>query len=268
MIVAAAFAALACCCNVGARAQADNPLESRTDRPRIGGEIGFASVWQKGVYTSACGTFVEGAGINPVFALAYDYPITGSLRFEALAGLHGYSLSSSYASSELTVVRVNRPGGADSARLARVNVDFENKGTASFTSLFLLPSLKLYIGKTLFFGAGVNAGLVMGGTSQYTKNITSRVVDPPDMGPTEIFYPDTESSDPYSKVYPEETIANRASLAFSAVGYVGAEFPLSRNVRIGPRVLYQVPLSAVVTDPELKLNALTFLVGVRFNINN
>lgn len=252
----------------GVRAQAqDNPLEFTTDFPRIGGEIGLSSVWQDGVYSSLCGRFDEGAGINPVIALAYDYPLTSFIRFEALLGYQGYSVTSTYNSRELEVVNVRKSGTADSFVLARVNVDFENVGSLSMAAVFLAPSVKFYLTRGLYLGGGASASLLLGGKTQYTKNILSKVVSVPDLGLAEVYYPESETPDPYSKVYDEQDLPNKAGIGLGVNAYIGAEIPLNRRLRIGPRVQYQLPLAPVVTDPELKLNAFTVLVGVRYDID-
>jgi len=239
----------------------DNPLEFRTEFQRIGGELGLSSVWQSGYFTAGCGTFETGARINPLIAFAYDRPLFSKVRFEALLGYQGRSVRGTYNSRELVAVRV-----PDSS-VERVNVDFENVGTASFNYLFLLPSVKFYVTKGVYAGVGANVGLLLGGSVQYTKNILSRSVDIPRRGLTEIYYVQDESADPYSKVYDSEDLTNKSSIGLDGVAYVGAEFPIGRKLKLGPRLMYTIPLSPVVTDPELKLNTLQFMVGVRYDLN-
>lgn len=242
----------------------DNPLEFRTEFPRIGAEVGLSSVWQTGYYSAGCGVFEKGAKINPLIALAYDRPLFGAFRVEALLGWQGRSVRSTYNSRELVAMQVESDPGP---KIAQVDVDFENVGTASFSYVFLLPSLKFYFTRGIYAGAGVNLGLLLGGTAQHTKNILSKTVDIPNLGTTEVFYPQEESSDPYAKVYPEEDIQNTSSIGIDGAFFVGAEFPVGRRLRVGPRVLYTLPFTPVVTDPELKLNTLQFLVGVRYDLN-
>jgi hypothetical protein len=244
----------------------DNPLAPRTEFERIGGEIGLTSVWQTGTFTAGCGTFEKGAKINLLLAAAYDRPLFSHVRFEALLGYQGRSVKGSYTSRELVAVTVDDKTQTEPS-VERVNVDFENVGTASFNYIFLMPSLKFYITKGLYVGAGANIGLLLGGSVQYTKNILSKDIDIPRLGPTEVYFKEEESSDPYSMVFPSEDVANKSSLGFDGVAYVGAEFPVGRKLKIGPRVLYSIPLTPVITDPQLKLNTLQFMVGARYDLN-
>lgn len=241
----------------------DNPLEFRTDFPRIGGEIGFSSVWQTGEYLAGCGTFREGAKLNALIALAYDYPlIPGVIRFEALAGYQGRSLKSTYVERERVAIR-----SADGENVfSDVNVDFEHVGNLNLSYLFLLPSIKFYPSKYFYAGAGLSAGMLMGATSQYTKNILSKTADVPNVGLSEVYYPESESSDPYSKVYPEEDRSDVSSFALDAAFYAGAEFPIGRRLKLGPRLLYTLPLTPVIENPELKINTFQFLVGLRYDL--
>jgi hypothetical protein len=237
-----------------------SPLDYRYEYPRIGGELGLTSVWQTGAYDAGCGHFVEGGKINPIIALAYDRPMGGGFRFEALLGYQGKSVSSSYNSREKVVLNTNNG-------LVRADVDFENVGRATFSYFFLLPSMKLYITNGLFVGAGVNAGLLATRTTQYTKNILSKTVNLGELGISTVAYPSGESSDPYSKVYPEEEIKDANGVGLDAAFYVGGEFPISKRFKLGPRLLYSLPLIPVVSQPEeLKLNSLQFLIGIRYNL--
>jgi len=239
----------------------DNPLEFRTEFQRIGVEVGFSSVWQSGEYLAGCGRFTEGARLNPLIAAAYDYPlIPGTLRFEALLGYQGRSVRSTYNSRENVSVR------SDNGIHPDVTVDFENEGTASFSYVFLLPSAKLYFTKALYAGAGINAGLLLGASTQYTKTILSKTVNISELGISEVYYPEEESSDPYTKVFPEEDRPDASAFALDAAFYVGAEFPLGRRMKLGPRLLYTLPLTPVFENPELKLNTFQFLVGLRIDL--
>jgi hypothetical protein len=266
LFVALAVAILTLGTTLSLRAQdgEDNPLFFQTEFQRIGGEIGLSSVWQQGVYEVGCGRFEEGARINPVIAVAYDRPIGAGFRFEALLGYQSRSLRSTFNSRENVVVSVQSEGRTTTPR---VDIDFENIGDASFSYIFLLPSLKFYFTKAFYVGAGANAGLLLGSSTQYTKNILTKTLEVPGYGLAEIYYPEDESSDPYSKVYPEEDRSDASSLGFDAVGYIGAEFPIGRKLKLGPRILYTFPLTPVFNDPELKLNSLQILVGLRYDLN-
>lgn len=242
----------------------DNPLEFRTEFQRIGLEVGLSSVWQSGRYLAGCGDFNEGAKINGIFALAYDYPIIPEvLRFEALLGYQGRSIKSTYNSRELVPIRTT-----DASVYPDVSVDFENVGEASFSYVFLLPSVKLYPTKAIYVGAGLSANLLMNASTQYTKNIISKTVDIPDVGLSEVFYSEQESSDPYSKVFAEEDRSDASSFGLDAAIFVGAELPIGRRLKLGPRLMYTIAMNPVLENPELKLNSLQFLVGVRFDLQD
>lgn len=242
------------------RAQMDvNPLDFAYVYPRFGGDIGLSSVWQNGVYTAGCGRFETGAQINPVIALAYDHPISNRIRIEGLLGYQGRSLASTYNSRENVVLQTSN--GA-----VPVDIDFENVGNARFSYAFLLPSVKVYLFGTLFAGAGVSANILLSSSTQYTKNILSKSIMIDDLGLSEVYYPESESSDPYSKVFPEEEPENVSGFGLDGVVYLGGELALSSDVTIVPRVLMTIPVTPVITDPELTLSTLQFLIGARFNI--
>jgi hypothetical protein len=244
-----------------------NPLEFSYEYPRIGAEFGLSSVWQSGVYYAGCGRFTEGAKINALIAAAYDRPMGSSFRFEALLGFQGRSLSSSYPSRENVPLVTDGAGG--DRQVIRVDVDFENIGSASFSYLFLLPSAKFYFTKGLYAGAGINASLLMTKTTQYTKNIVSKTASLGELGLWTVSYSPEESSDPYSKVFPEEEIQDASSIGLDAALYVGAEFAVAKRLKLGPRLLYTIPFTPVLNTPEeLKLNTLQFLLGVRYELFN
>ena len=238
-----------------------NPLdEVIKTHPRIGLEVGLSSAWQSGEYLTGCGDFKEGAAINGVIALAYDHPLSGDkLRFEALLGFQGRSVSSSYNSRENVLLNTNNG-------LVRTDVDFENQGEFNTSMFFFLPSLKYYFGKAVYAGVGASGNFVTGGTSQYTKNILSRTVLINELGLSDVYYADGESSDPYSKVYPAEERKDVNSFTADLAFYAGLEFPIteSKKLRIGPRLMYTLPLMPHVGDPELRLNSFQILSGGRY----
>lgn len=241
----------------------DTPLDFRTEFQRIGAEFGLSSVWQSGRYLEGCGDFREGGKINLLIAAAYDYPLVpGLLRFEGLLGYQSRSIKSTYNSRENVSVRA-----ADDGIYPDVSVDFENVGNASFSYVFLLPSIKLYPARAIYVGAGLSANLLLGASTQYTKNILSKTVSIPDVGLSEVYYPEQESSDPYSKVYAESDRSDAASFALDGAFFVGAELPIGRRIKVGPRILYTLPFTPVFENPELKLNTLQFLVGIRFDLD-
>jgi hypothetical protein len=250
--------------SVSLYAQNNDPLEYSYEYPRIGAEFGLTSVWQSGVYSSGCGRFEEGAKINALVAAAYDKPFAGNFRFEALLGYQGRSLSSSYPSREN--IPVVTDGTSGDRQVIRTDVDFENVGRASFSYFFLLPSAKFYFTKGLYAGAGINAGLLMTKTTQYTKNIVSKTFQRFGRSWT-VSYQDEESSDPYSKVFPEEELTDASSFAVDAALYVGAEFPVAKRFKLSPRLVYTIPFTPVLNTPdELKLNTFQFLLGVRYEL--
>lgn len=237
----------------------DTPLNPTDILPRVGGEFGLSSGWQTGSYIARCGTFTKGSRVSPLIAIAYDRTYGRKFRFEGLLGVQGRGVSSSYNSSENVVLQT--PGGP-----ARAAVDFENVGTLSATYLFVLPSMKFYITRGFYVGAGVSAGLLLGASTQYTKNIISRTVVVDDLGLSEVYYPSEESSDAYSKVFPEESREDASGIAVDAVAYVGAEIPFGSRLAIGPRIAYILPVTTVLVSPDLKLNALQFLIGARLSL--
>ena len=236
-----------------------NPLDFEYVYPRIGADIGLSSVWQNGTYIAGCGRFETGAQINPLFALAYDHPITNAIRFEALLGYQGRSVSSSYNSRENVVLQTTN--GA-----IPVDIDFENIGNARFSYGFLLPSVKMYLAGKFFAGVGISANLLLSSSTQYTKNILSKTVMLDDLKLSEVYYSEAESSDPYSKVFDEEQPDPVNGFGIDGVVYLGGEFEVSRGVMLVPRVLMTIPFSPVIPDPELKLMTLQFLIGARFNL--
>lgn len=253
---------------IPAYAQMDvNPLEFKYEYPRIGAEFGLSSVWQSGAYTVGCGHFEKGAKINALIAAAYDRPFGSGFRFEALLGYQGRTVTSSYPSREN--VPLVTDGENNDPKVVRVDVDFENQGTASFSYFFLLPSVKYYFTKGLYAGAGINAGLLVTKTAQYTKTIISKTVSLGELGVSTVSYSEDESTDPYSKVFPEEKIEDASGFGVDAAVYVGAEFAVSKRFKLGPRLLYTIPFTAVLTKPEeLKLNTLQFLIGLRYELFN
>jgi hypothetical protein len=256
----APFLALFAVAVVPARSQMNvNPLDFEYVYPRIGADIGLSSVWQSGTYIAGCGRFETGAQINPVFALAYDHPISNTIRFEALLGYQGRSVSSSYNSRENVVLQTTND-------TVPVEIDFENIGNARFSYAFLLPSVKIYLAGKFFAGAGISANLLLSSSTQYTKNILSKTVMLDDLPLSEVYYQESESSDPYSKVFPEEAVDPVNGFGLDGVIYAGGEFEVAKGVMMVPRVLMTIPLMPVIPDPELKLMTLQFLIGARFNL--
>jgi hypothetical protein len=241
-----------------ARAQTVDPIEFAYDYPRVGGEIGLIPTWQSGMYMTGCGEFTEGTRINPLIALAYDSPIVDrELRIEVLAGWLSHGVSSRYNSRETVVLET--AGGT-----ARVEVDFENEGEFNASYFFLLPSIKFYILESLYAGAGLSAGILTNASSQYRKTIVSKSVLIPELGLSEISYPQEESDDPYTKIFPAEERPDAQGFGLDIAAYVGAELKISERLKLGPRVLFAYPVTSVVNDPELKLLSMQITIGARY----
>jgi hypothetical protein len=103
--------------------------------------------------------------------------------------------------------------------------------------------------------------------TQYTKNIVSKTVSLGELGLSTVSYPEQESSDPYSKVYPEEAIDDASGFGLDGALYAGAEVPVGKRFKLAPRLLFTIPFSSVLSNPEeLKLNTLQFLIGLRYEI--
>ena len=242
-----------------AHAQADvDPIEFAYVYPRIGGELGLVPTWQSGSYRTGCGDFSEGGGLNPNIAVAYDRPFgEGEIRVELLGGWHSRSVTSTFNRRETVVLQTGNG-------TARVDVDFENEGTLTTSYLTLMPSVKYYPLETFYLGGGAMVGLVTGATAQYRKIILTKTAVVPGIGLAEISYPESESSEPYIKIFEAEERQDRNGFAFDIALYAGAEFPLGQRMMIGPRLTYAIPLTAVLSNPELKLNTVHLTIGLRY----
>jgi len=238
----------------------DSPIDPRDVFPRVGLEVGLNFVEQTGTYIARCGTFPKGGRTNPFFGLLYDNEIASGLRYEVMLFWQGKGVSSSYLSTEPVVVQT--PDGRQATA-----VDFENVGDFNASYAGVMPSIKWFPTRGLYAGAGLGAGLLLGASTQYTKNIVSKVVPVNNIGLSEVYYPESESSDPYSKVYEAEDRPDAAGFALDGVLFVGAEIPIGSRVRFGPRLMLQLPLTSVLENPELKLGAFTATLGLRYNLS-
>ncbi|MBC8145615.1 MAG: hypothetical protein H7X80_08505 [bacterium] len=254
----AGFIALLTCVSATHAQDYVDPIEFSYDYPRIGGEIGLVPTWQSGMYRTGCGEFVEGSRINPIIGVAYDFPIIDQLlRVEALAGYHSRGVASTYNSRETVILQT--AGGT-----ARVDVDFENEGELNTSYVFLMPSMKYYILDALYAGAGPLVSIGTGSSSQYRKTIISKVVQIPELGASEISYPEEESSDPYTKIFEPEDRPDVKGFGLDLVAYVGAEFKLGDRMKIGPRMSFTLPVTTVIDDPELKIFSFQLTIGLRY----
>jgi hypothetical protein len=239
-----------------------SPLDPKTEFPRMGIEGGLSWVTQTGTYTSGCGTFTDGSGINAVIAGAYDYPISGYVRLEGLLGLQTRHTGSTYNTVENTVIRTS--GG-----FIESDVTYENKGSATFTYLFAQPSVKWYPYKNIYVGAGLSANLFTGASTRYSKSIVTRVVDGGGGEVVEVAYPDADSRDGITKDYPIQDRTDASGMTFDGAAYVGLEFSIYTRLRFSPRLTYTLPLTPSLSEPgetEMKLGTLQATIGFRYSL--
>lgn len=237
----------------------NSPLGYQTRFPRIGFEGGMDLNSQDGLYRVGCGEFTGGSNANVIFGLTWEKPFGEAFRGEVFGGYRQINLSDSYVTNEPSVIRT-ADGFVETA------IDYNNLGEAKFGYLFLQPTLKFYPVTWFYVGAGFNAGLNIAAKTRYTKDIITQAVTTQDGSVVEAFYPADESSDPHSKIFPEEEPATASSLLFDPVGYAGFEFRFGREFYMSPRVTYSVPLNPLVTDPELKYSSLQITLGIRYDL--
>lgn len=236
-------------------------------------EVGFSSVFQQGEYAAGCGIFEKGSGVNFFVAAAYDQYFAGVLQFEGLLGFQGRSISSRYNSRENLVL-------ATESGPVNAKVDFENVGHVNLSYAFVQPSVKFYPFSSLYIGAGTSVNFLLSGQTQYEKNIISPTITLDDLGIAEIYYPESESSDPYNKVFSPEDRSDASGVTFDGVIMLGAEFGVGKTIsnpvnpnprkklKIGPRIQYTIPLIPALKSDErnLSLGSLQFLVGFRYEL--
>lgn len=241
----------------------NSPLGFQTRFPRIGFEGGLDFNAQDGRYQVGCGEFAEGSNTNIIFGLTWEKPFGTKLqeefRMEVWGGFRQIHLSGDYTTTEPSVIQT-----ADA--FVEHPIDYLNTGEAKFAYLFLQPSAKFYPFSWIYVGAGFNVGLNISAKTRYTKDILTKVVPVSDGELIEAFYPADESSDPHSKIFPEEEPANVSALLFDPVGYVGFEFRFLREFYLSPRLTYSLPLNPLVTDPELKYSSLNATIGIRYDL--
>lgn len=249
----------------------DTPLDFVDHVERVGLEVGFSSVWQDGSYIAGCGLFDKGTALNIWIAAAYDREMSDAFRAEGLLGYQGRSVRSRFNSREN--IGVSTESGPVNAE-----VDFENIGTASFSYIFFQPGIKFYPIPSIYVGAGASVNFLLNATTQYQKDILSRTVNLNELGVSEVFYSQEESSDPYSKIFPEVTEDGAAGVTFDGVIIAGAEFsvgkrvnsPIDMNTRrqfaLSPRIQYTIPFVAALTQDnnQIKLGGLQILFGLRY----
>lgn len=253
-------------------AQEDNPLDFAGTSNRIGLEIGFTSVYQIGEYAAGCEVFEKGAGANFLVAAAWDRSLSSTMRIEGLLGYQSRTIASRFNSREVI-------GLATETGAVNAEVDFENIGRATFSYLFFQPGVKFYPVKNLYAGAGASLNLLLSGTTQYQKDILSRTVELNELGLSEVFYSDLESSDPYSMVYETVDREDAGGVTFDGVLMIGGEFYVGnasdpgqleqkRRLAIGPRLQYTIPFVNALSDGEraMKLGTFQFLVGMRYEL--
>lgn len=236
-----------------------SPLGFRTLFPRVGVEGGIDFTKQDGTYDVGCGSFMEGSQANVSVAVAWDKPVGNPFRLEGLIGYRQRKVSGSYPTTEPSVIRT-ADGFVDA------DVTYENVGEARFSYLFVQPSFKYYPFSAFYIGAGFNAGLAVSSRTQYTKEIVTKVVTLGNGDVTEVFYPSEESSDPHSKVFPEEDPENASALLIDPVAFAGFELRFGRDFFAGPRVTYGLPIMSAISEPELKFNSLQVTLGIRYSL--
>ena len=258
---------------VNLNAQEDNPLDFRGVSNRLGLEIGFTSVYQIGAYSAGCEVFNKGAGANFLIAAAWDRSMGSRFRFESLLGYQGRSIASRFNSREVI-------GLATETGPVNAEVDFENIGRANFSYIFVQPGVKFYPFRNLYAGAGASVNFLLSGRTQYQKDILSRTVELNELGLSEVFYSDAESSDPYSMVYAEEGRDDAGGVTFDAVLMIGGEFYVGKTtsnpiemtekkkLSLGPRLQYTIPFVNALSDGEraMKLGSFQFLIGMRYEL--
>lgn len=234
-----------------------SPLGAQTVFPRVGIEGGIDLTGQEGAYSVGCGTFTEGSGTNVTVGLTYDRPISEQMRVEGILGFRSRSVSHTYQSIEPSVIQT-----ADG--FVETDITYDNVGEIGVASLFLQPSIRYAPVPFFYVGVGVNAGIVLSSSTQYRKDIISRVVELSNGTAIEAFYPATDSDDPYSRVFtPEEP--ESAGLLLDPVAYAGLDFRFG-SLFIGPRFTYAIPLIPLFNDPTVTLSSMQFTVGARYNL--
>ncbi|MBL0331251.1 MAG: hypothetical protein IPP08_08750 [Chlorobiota bacterium] len=256
------------CINSTAFSQGVNPLEPEFERRRIGVEIGLSSVWQSGTYLSGCGRFEKGAQINPVIEIAYDHPLIENMRFEAIVGYQNRSLSSTYNSREDIPIFVRTVANEDTS-IIRVPVTFENLGVAKFSYIVIQPGIKFYLTKALYVGGAIGGNILISHSTQHIKNILSKTVDINGIGLSEVSFLQSESSNPYSKIYSESSTPVGNAFTIDGVLMIGSELQLSRRWFFGPRLTWTLPFTPSLQNPllsdDLFINTLQFTLGVRYS---
>ena len=241
----------------------NSPLGFKTRFPRIGFEGGLDFNTQDGLYQVGCGEFTEGSNTNIIVGLTWEKPFGTKLqeefRMEVWGGFRQINLSGDYMTTEQSVIQT-----ADD--FVETPIDYLHKGDAKFSYLFVQPSAKFYALSWLYVGAGINVGLNVAAKTRYTKDIVTKVITASDGELIEAFYPADESSDPHSKIFPEEEPANVSSLLFDPVGYIGFEFRFKREFYISPRLTYSFPLNPIITNPELKYSSIQATLGIQYDL--
>ena len=238
---------------------ANSPLGYQTRFPRIGFEGGLDFNSQDGLYRVGCGEFTEGSKVNVIAGVTWEKPFGELFRAEVWGGYRQLNLSGDYITTEPSVIQT-----AD--EFVETDIDYENKGEASFAYFFVQPSFKFYPLTWLYVGTGFNASLNIAAKTRHTKDILTKVVTATDGEIIEAFYPADESSDPHSKIFPEEEPENVSALLFDPVFYTGFEFRFGREFYMSPRITYSIPLNPIISEPELKYSSLMITLGIRYDI--
>lgn len=246
-----------------ASAQLENdpssPLGERNVFPRIGFQGGFDLNVVDGSYAVGCGEFEGGSGLNIILAGAYEYPIADHFRIEGLLGFRTRNMSGSYVTAEPSIIQTTD-------EFVEAEIDYDNVGSLSIAYLFVQPALTWYPYRGLYLGAGVNAGIPLGASMVYRRDLVTRVVTLDDGRNVEIFFPADDSPNPGSRVFPEEEPEELNPLLIEPVLLAGLELRFGRDWFIGPRFSYAFVNAPAIRDPELTFSSFTATLGLRTHL--
>lgn len=211
-------------------------------------------------------------GSPPGFSasLAYDVKLgrgtESQFRLEGLLGVRTLEVEARYPQREIAPIHVSDGSDmeGDTLNARYIPIDYENVQRGTFVYLSLAPSLKYYPVPALYAGAGVDVGVLLKGSTQFTKNIVSKVVQVEGYGSTEVYYPASESADPYSKVFPAKDRDDASKIQVGGVLFAGGEIPLSESLVIGPRVSCMIPFTSVLPTHELRAVTFGVTLGLRY----
>ncbi len=236
-----------------------SPLGAKTIYPRIGVVGGLDRTEMTGEFTIGCGRFEGGEGTNVLLGVTFDMPIADRFRLDAIAGFRTRNVAGRYTTVEPSIIQA-------SDRFVETPITYEHIGSLNSSYLFLQPGVTAYPLSWLYLGVGANVGLSLGGDMGYSRDIASKVVTLDNGEVLEAFYPLSDSPDPHSRRFPDETPEERATVLIDPVGYIGAEFSIWRDYFIGPRITYSYPVMEAVIDPAATLSSLRASILIRTHL--